>query len=53
VEVKKWKKKLNWLEDAEEKQKGAKALRIQKAISYHPIPRTHSSCHFANSVSIE
>jgi hypothetical protein len=37
VEVKKWKNKLNWLEDPEQKQKGAKALRIQKAISYHPF----------------
>ena len=32
-------------EDVEEEQKGAKALRVQKAISYHPIPHTNSSCH--------
>ena len=32
-------------EDMEEEQKEAKAPRVQKAISYHPIPRTNSSCH--------
>ena len=32
-------------EDVGEEQNGAKALRVQKAISHHPIPRTNSSCH--------
>jgi hypothetical protein len=50
VGLQKWKKKLNWLEDAEQEQKGANALRVQKAISHHPIQRSNSSSRFANGV---
>ena len=37
-------------EDVGEEQRGAKALHVQKTISYHSIQRSNSSPHFANGV---